>query len=442
MELHFESVNNSLVEWISVETVVEIDVWDEQPHPSGVNTVEYRVSLVDDGACWNPDVCAQTDGSGNWLPGSEAFDFSIDEESCHLIEVWAKDNVDKERLHKQCVFVDDTAPFPNKTVGIPKEPMSDLNKELGQVFYPELMEGVCDQPTVSGNEACLDVTMLTPIYLECIDPDPHPSGATEVCFMVDLDGDDVTSDYCGDTPLNDDGYCCLPEVGVFNFGEISWHKLSYYCVDNVDNSGNETVDIEYFKVEETAFEIQLNKKWNLISVPVKLLDNSMDEVFEGLEDVVVSVWMYDGTNWHIYTPDGVDNDDITTMHPGWGYWVLTTDDALLTIGGSLLSPAITPPSVPVVYGWNLLGYYGAEGLSGYYGPDNGGQEAQCVLYNIGDSIWDTLFGAVDGYWELDDPLFTLYGRWDNLDPGAGYWVFATKSGIHSLPPKDCGGFFT
>ncbi len=435
-----EDGENCTVEYISNETLVRVGVEDPEPHPSGVASVEYRVSLVDDEACYHQDtLCQEAEGSGDWLGAGVEFNFSIPEESCHLIEVRAADNVNKSSLHKQCVFVDTSEPFPNKTVGEPRGPMSLENQELGAAFFPELDpagENACEE-----EGACWEVSLLTPVTLGCEDPQPHPSGADEVCFNVNFDGSDVTDNYCERArgEMGEDGYCCVEELRRFHFKKQSWHKLSYYCVDNVENKGNASVDTEYFKVEETKFRVRLNKKWNLISVPVRLLDDSMDEVFAG-HDSVVSVWHYDGASWHVYTPDGNPaNDDLTTMEPGSGYWVFNVAPATLRLSGSLLSPGVTPPSTPIVHGWNLLGYYGTEGLSAYQGPAGKGRSASCLLSSIGGSVWDKGFTTVFGYWEPFNPdPWLRYGRWDRLDPGAGYWVFATEPGIHTIPPEGCG----
>jgi hypothetical protein len=291
---------------------------------------------------------------------------------------------------------------------------------------------------------CWDVTLLTPITLACNDPEPHPSGAVAVKFMVSVDGDDVTQQYCdqakGDYNATD-GYCYLGDgAAQFHFTEETWHKLSYKCVDNVGNEGS--VDTEYFKVEGTSFFIDLNKKWNLISVPVRLKDNSMGDVFDMHNESVVSVWTYNGTDWFVYTPDGNNgNDNLQTMLPGWGYWVLNSKADNLTIAGELFSPGpITPASKDIVHGWNLIGYYGTNWaptvniggqlVPAYLGPNGNGEYASCHLYSLGSSIWDKAWTSLWTYWETDNPnQWKPLDKYTEMDPGAGYWLFATEPGI-------------
>jgi|GEM_PF-1279258 len=431
-------------EWISSLTPITITVTDDGPHKSGVANTEYRVSLVDDSACWDVEACwVDVSGTGDWNVMDDPLyeEFSIPDESCHLIEITSTDNVGKTSSHKQCVFVDNTAPNPVKEVGEPKTPWDGLDAK----FYD--LDDFCLEPG-----KCWRTTILTPIELECVDPDPHPVDHETVCFKVELDAEDATEMYCDeehyDGVIGDDGFCCLDKEldEPFYFGEVSEHNLAYYCVDALGNK-NDVIDDEKFKVEETAFEIELNRKWNLISVPVKLLDDSMDEVFSGVADTVETVWTYDGEtgDWYVYTPDGnPGNDDLTTMLPGWGYWVLSNEDDLLVIGGSLMSPAMLPPSKPVVAGWNLIGYYGAEGAPegdngypGYYGPEGNGDPAKCALNTLGVSMWDKGFTSLWTYWEDDNPdLWKALSKLDNMDPGAGYWLLAQEDGTYA-PSTTC-----
>ena len=110
-----------------------------------------------------------------------------------------------------------------------------------------------------------------------------------------------------------------------------------------------------------------------------------------------------------------------------------------------MSPAATPPAIPIKGdAWNLLGYYGAEnaplnenGFPGYHEPAGNGKTAHCSFNSIGDSIFDKGFVSVWSYWEPDNPNVWLpFGRLDNLDPGAGYWVFATEGGMYA-PTTAC-----
>jgi hypothetical protein len=277
----------------------------------------------------------------------------------------------------------------------------------------------------------------------CEDGEPHPVDHEQVCFNVERNAEDVTDVYCeaynisGQAYMAEDGHCCLPtEIQDFYFLETCEHNLEYYCVDALGNKG--PVDEEKFKVEDTSFNITLNEKWNLISVPVQLLDDSIDEVFAQCEAEVISVWSYDAVakNWSVYTPDGDPMDDnLHTMVPGEGYWVLADEPCTLVIGGSLYKPGPSAPPAKEIAGddWNLVGYYGVDGQDGYYGPMGNGKSAWCTFSSLGDDIWDFMTTSVLGYWQPTEPVWQEYGRYDRLDPGAGYWMFATQDGKYVRP---------
>jgi len=429
------------VEWITTHTSINISAEDPEPHPSGVKEIKTRISLVEDYACWNYDVCMETEGTGEWTMQDleEEIVLFAPEESCHLIEITAVDNVGKTATHKQCVFVDDTAPEPVKIVGEPK----GIWDGADSAYYPEIADMCWQDPF---NLECWKVTLLTPVTLECVDPTPHPVNHNTVCFYVELDADDATENYCGayggNYNFNDDGFCCMDQtIGEFYFLEETEHNLQYYCEDALYNRGE--IDDEKFKVEGTAFEIELNKKWNLVSVPFVLINDGPEDVLKDIKENVESVWGYDAeaNEWYVYHPNGAPGtDNLEHIEPGWGYWIRAYEADTWIMGGSLFSPATLPPSRNLKEGWNLVGYYGADGEEGYYGPDGNGKNAQCVFYSLKEDIWDIPFSSLFSYWEPFNPnQWVTFGGWDNLDPGAGYWVMIPQDGIYSYT-TDCGPF--
>ncbi len=418
-------------EWITNETEVWLSAYDQEPHPSGVNKTYYRDVYLDKeddwhycySNCtgWNEDIRFglptapepyNPSSSAGWTPWDGA-PFHKEDESCHIIEYYSFDNVKKlEELNWQCVFVDNTVPVPNKTVGKPST-------------YCEGDE--CDVWEWK-------ITTMTPITLSCDDMGPHPSDHSMVHWRIWWDGSDNWTEWYNAT-----------EGTQIYFGEECLHQLEFYCTDAVGHESER--DLEWIKVEGTSFEIQLNKKWNLISVPFVMLDDSIDEVFADIADKVESVWTYDAEtgNWTIYTP-GPAPDSLTKMKPGWGYWVKTTDDVNLSIGGSLFSPATTPASKKIVKGWNLVGYWGTEGMPGYYGPAGNGLPAYCEFYSLGEDILDKGFASLSSYWEPynGNPAYAphyqwiLFGDWNpQMDPGAGYWLHTNQEGEFVLPTT-CG----
>jgi len=431
---------NETAHWISSQTNVTLSAYDQEPHPSGINATYWRNTIVVDEFCNDAELCyLEAEGRGEW--NTYTGPFNKPEESCHLIEFYSVDNVNKterERVNKQCVFVDNSPPLPNKTVGEPKEVWDGKDAN----FY-----NISDRCWVNAEDKleCWKVTTMTPITLDCSDPEPHPVDHETIAFNVELDGDDVTQQYCNNVDggvFNEtgDGFCHVSgdfAPVTFHFTEETEHNLEFYCVDALGNKG--PIDEEKFKVEGDAFNITINKKWNLISVPFVLLNDSMEEVWDDIAPNISSVWTYDGAQWFVYTPDGVDNDDLDTMLPGWGYWVLAKNNTVLIIGGSLFSPIITPPDKDIVMGWNLIGYYGNEDEFGnqiflYDGPDGDGARATCALGSLVNTVlghpeWNTLVT----YWEPDNPnQWKFLDFSDNMDPGAGYWLEIDQDELYSF----------
>jgi len=386
---------------------------------------------------WKEDYGSVWGSWSSWKVYESAFGFA--EDSIHELEYYSVDEeCDLEEEHAfEIDIVDSKAPMPVKTVGKP----STQWDFVGSTFYPEIGDGYLN-PGINeecwGQDSleCWKVTLLTPISLQCTDSQPHPVSNERVCFRVELDADDATQSYCegvGDYNKNADGYCCLQgTTETFTFQEESEHKLAFYCEDALGNKGS--VDYEMFKVEGGAFEIQLNKKWNLISVPFALKNSSPELVFEDVEENVQSVWTYDAfTNqWHVYNPSNPGANNLTEVLPGWGYWLAAYNPGSLVLGGSLFSPITTPPSKEIKQGWNLIGYYGTDGLSEYNGPQGNGKKASCMLYSLGDSVLDNGWSSLETYWEPYNPSpWVSFGYDSNLDSGAGYWIAATEDGVYT-----------
>ena len=64
------------------------------------------------------------------------FEIEFAEDSCHQIEIVATDNVEKQTVHRQCVFVDNKAPEPVKQAPSVKV---EFNAET-QAFKPGFVE--------------------------------------------------------------------------------------------------------------------------------------------------------------------------------------------------------------------------------------------------------------------------------------------------------------
>jgi hypothetical protein len=458
-----QSVKGEYPKWINSSTMISMSATDDiGPHDSGVAETKYRVSLVADGYCdadTTVEDCDNAVGTGSWMDYSVSF--NIPQQSCHLIEYYSVDDVNKtETVKKQCVYVDNSAPDPVKTVGEPNTkwyPSSDpFSEDYVTTKKYQYLVDACWNTDPAKSIDCWKVTLQTPIDLGCVDPQPHPVDHETVCFQVELDGVDATQNYCtsyGGVMNQQDGFCCMQQsLSQFYFQEETEHNLQYYCVDALDNKG--PIDDEKFKVGGRKFEIQLNKKWNLISVPYSLIDANIGEVLKDVKDNVNAVWTYDPlddlcpTEWCVYRPTDPSTSNLDTMDQGWGYWVAAYDDDTLVIGGSKFKPGpVGQASRNLVKGWNLVGYYGADDGAdpptytySYNGPNGNGKEAGCSLYSLGSTVWDKGPTSLITYWEPDNTnQWKQIGKLDNMDPGAGYWLGTPGEG-YIYYYTDCQGW--
>ncbi|MFH1307315.1 MAG: hypothetical protein ABIH72_00505 [archaeon] len=487
-------------EWINSETLIKINIDDAGDHKTGIKEVKYRSIMKSNESCryeQRPESsdydCSEADDAigEEWdtaeLDDNNNFEFTIDDDSCHLIEIMATDNVDKCNLHKQWVYVDNQSPIPIKTVDEPStewQPVDVASNPLdpdATHFYPEIVP-LCWNGLENSID-CWKVTLDTKISMECEDPQPHPVNHEKICFKVEMDGEDITNgDGCGRMKCGrpdgycaeyggkynrTTGYCCTDkEIEDFKFLEESEHNLAFYCEDALGNQG--PVDDEKFKVIGKQFKIRLNDKWNLISVPFRLLNDDPAEVFEDAESVQ-TVWSYDENgDWHVYRPDQPELADLDHIVPGEGYWVLSDCEQfqghpwdwrhgcgkdgdkceMLTVGGSLYNPGpVVPPSKELPEGWNLIGYYGTEDRWKYEGPNawyfQDGKDAYCELYSLRNlgGLDPTKWSALIGYWEPENPnAWEEYGFCDELDPGAGYWISMDAEGDYK-PSTVCEGMW-
>jgi len=282
-------------------------------------------------------------------------------------------------------------------------PLNPPNKTIGEP------KSECQQ-----DEWCeWKITTLTPITLTCEN--------SSVKWRYALDGD-WKEWHFDDSPV------------TIYFPEESNHTLEAYCIDDC---GNSTADVEKFKVEGTAFEIPLNKKWNLISVPFTLFNDNPEEVFKDAKDEIVSVWTYDNGQWYMWDP--LSGGTLTSIKPGWGYWVITNNDTKLLIAGSLFSPIATPPSKSLQNGWNLIGYYGTDWQTYQIESDNCGYDAYkygnyvyCSLNSLVDTQegfprWSSLWGYDNcgndnATWHQLESCVGDFWSINKMFAGKGYWI--------------------
>jgi hypothetical protein len=201
---------DDIKEWINSSTPITLTVEDTGPHKSGIRETKYRVTLVDDSYCESRSACAQAEGLGNWITYTEPF--TINEESCHLIEYYSVDNVGKtEQTKRQCVYVDNTPPTSGKN-------FNGVAIQCNQLPCAVLSD--CDYY----------INQNTKIILSCEDQQPHPVDQVKIYYRYKVDDGEWT-----DWTLY---------TGPFNYNEDSKHTLEWYCVDALGNKEAKHTQVE------------------------------------------------------------------------------------------------------------------------------------------------------------------------------------------------------
>ncbi len=212
-------------------------------------------------------------------------------------------------------------------------------------------------------------------------------------------------------------------IAVIKFSEQSEHLLEFYCIDNVGKTSE--TDSELFKVTGTAFDLVIGDKWDLISVPFNLIGGgNIDDLFG---DKVIQVWSYENGEWKVYSSTGPSN--LHNIVPGRGYWIKTTDESNVLIGGSLFAPGPSlPSSIELDKGWNLIGHYGLSSKPAY-----------CSLFSLVDTQQG--FPRWSSLWSYNSASQQFLGlnSLDLMDPGRGYWIEIDVEDYYS-PSSICWGF--
>ncbi|MBR9692719.1 hypothetical protein GOV07_02175, partial [Candidatus Woesearchaeota archaeon] len=225
-------------EWITSQTLITLESFDVK---SGVEKIKWRNLIVPGEA--GEDICGHVrriegdmcnpgyymdfvnKSDPNWADWN-VYDvpFTKNEDSCHIIEYWAVDNVGNEEiLQWNCVFVDNQPPTMEKLVGEPQ--------------------------VLKGDD--MYITQQTPITLTCTDNDGQLHPVDHVTFehryktadeCADLDGIAFPEEW---TPIegttSNDPYVL---EAVFNFPEDSCHAHEARCIDGLGNVGEVLTEID------------------------------------------------------------------------------------------------------------------------------------------------------------------------------------------------------
>ncbi len=178
---------------------------------------------------------------------------------------------------------------------------------------------------------------------------------------------------------------------LYNKGLASGQSLEYY------ESYQNQMDNELHNIGELDISYDLKAGWNMVSIPLTLIDNSISAVFPDS----IAVYKWDPVNKVYIIP--------STIEPATGYWVAMLSDTTFTITGF----PITNLTTNISAGWNMIG---------------------SVINNV--SIADPNDypdNCVQPYAYWWDPVSGFYTIGVEIEPTKGYWAASVCDCILNLP---------
>lgn len=153
------------------------------------------------------------------------------------------------------------------------------------------------------------------------------------------------------------------------------------------------------------YEIMLTEGWNLISLPLIQIHESIDSVLYSIDGKWNCIQVYNSTDqdhWKsnkTFRPDQLN--DLGSLDHKIGIWInITGPNVILTVYGyESISTAI-----PLHAGWNLVGYPSLSNET------------------IGNALWGTGADRVEVFDPAEPYLIKEIGPTYIMQPGEGYWV--------------------
>ncbi|OGY72012.1 MAG: hypothetical protein A3H59_01500 [Candidatus Jacksonbacteria bacterium RIFCSPLOWO2_02_FULL_43_9] len=205
-----------------------------------------------------------------------------------------------------------------------------------------------------------------------------------------------------------------------------------YTVTIPEQPAEPTQNQNLFEQEPTTdYTLSLSQGWNLISIPSFISDSSPESFFEENIQSIDSIWSYDALQenpWHTYYPNRPELNSLTTLSPGYGYWIKWTLQEPLTLTkqiAPLEQGPMTPPSRTLTNGWNLIGPYHL------FNTRSGAFETAFQTLTLNNTpLWKSILG-----YNNDRKIFQRFSDDDFDDAGNGYWLFVqNKKGSSVFAP--------
>jgi len=271
----------------------------------------------------------------------------------------------------------------------------------------------------------------TPPVIEFIPPTPeNNTKITENYVVINVsvaDESDISTVILNWNGENETIFCggLYIQSSVVNF--YNWTKTNLsdgtyeykvYANDTFGNMGVSETRVITVETEKT-FNITLNQKWNLISLPIIPENTSIDEIFKNAtggdrvyaysNGSFTSSEYYEGYGWY----------PKMEIVPDRGYWYYAVSAYNATITGNA---AVENRTVPISAGWNLVGYTSlrTRPVGEVINEPHGG---------------DRIYAYIEGAFESSE-YYEGYGWYPEMDmePGRGYWYYTDTPFVWEYSP--------
>jgi hypothetical protein len=196
-------------------------------------------------------------------------------------------------------------------------------------------------------------------------------------------------------------------------------QVDIYGVARPEGSGFDIGAVEYPSSTPTPTPtpaplltqtIELQKNWNLISLPINPKVEEIADVLSPINGQYEAVYAFNGKGYESYYPGNAAMSTLKKMQAGRGYWVYMNQAAGLQIKGTRAGRDITLRGE-----WNLVGFNSTESISATHAlASTKGKVLVVYAYDRAENEYRTV---------------------NSFQPFEGYWMYASEGTTWTLPDR-------
>jgi hypothetical protein len=180
----------------------------------------------------------------------------------------------------------------------------------------------------------------------------------------------------------------------------------YYEIGSITIGGRSTPTPT--PIPELTHTIQLQKNWNLISLPISPKDDDIADLLAPIAGQYAAVHAYNGKEYESYYPDIASSSTLKKMVAGRGYWIYMKQVANLQIKGTKADKSLN-----LGIDWNLVGYNSTTPTPATQAlASTNGKVVVIYSYDVASNSYKVV---------------------DTFQPGQGYWIYASENVTWTLP---------